>query len=65
MRCEACGAPFELRRRTQIGCSARCRLVGYHRRQAVRGPAAHAGRDTELRRLLEAVLRVLEDRRTS
>jgi endogenous inhibitor of DNA gyrase (YacG/DUF329 family) len=31
--CPGCGKPFESRRTNQRFCSAKCRLVGYHKKQ--------------------------------
>ena len=63
MSCQGCGRPFEPRRRDQRWCSARCRLAGYQQKRA-EAEAAHQARDAELRRLAEAMLRVLLGGRT-
>jgi len=63
MSCQGCGRPFEPRRRDQRWCSARCRLAGYQQKQA-EAEAARQAREAELRRLAEAMLRVLLGGRT-
>jgi uncharacterized OB-fold protein len=72
MRCETCGTVFTPRRRDQKFCAARCRVARWHRRKvetAVQAVADQAdavltARDAELRRHLEAALRLLDGRRT-
>jgi hypothetical protein len=63
--CGACGGPLGKDgapyRDGQRACSGRCRAALNRQKQAAR----LAERDAELRRLLEAALRLLDNRRTS
>jgi hypothetical protein len=55
--CGACGAPLTTPRRGQKACSPRCRARLHRATRA----AAQAARDGEVRRLLVAALRALDD----
>jgi predicted nucleic acid-binding Zn ribbon protein len=59
MTCAACGMLFESRRKDHRFCSAKCRLVGFQRKQE----NERRERDAKVRLLLNSVLGLLEPKK--
>jgi predicted nucleic acid-binding Zn ribbon protein len=55
--CGACGTPIPAPRKDQRACSGKCRAHLHRQEQA----AARAARDAEVRRLAEAIVRLLAE----